>query len=48
LCHYFNSYKVLPGRDNPMHVLKVEGRESGFRVVNAAMEDYRALVSGQG
>jgi inorganic pyrophosphatase len=47
LRHYFETYKMLPGRDASVALGPAYGREHAFRVVLAAMDDYEALRSSQ-
>lgn len=41
LRHYFATYKSIPGEPAKVSIEKVFGAEHAFRVVEAAMEDYR-------
>jgi inorganic pyrophosphatase len=43
--HYFSTYKLAPGVDRQIEVQRVYGREHAARVVEAAMADYRTLLS---
>jgi inorganic pyrophosphatase len=42
LMHYFTTYKLLPGQANPAHVDASYDSAQAHRVINAALEDYRA------
>lgn len=42
LCHYFASYKAVPGARNPVEVLGTYDATHARAVVQAAMEDYEA------
>jgi inorganic pyrophosphatase len=42
LQHYFLTYKLVPGQRATAHIGRVYGRSHAFRVVRAAMADYRA------
>jgi inorganic pyrophosphatase len=42
LQHYFLTYKLVPGQKARARINKVYGRAHAFRVVHAAMADYRA------
>src|SRR5690606_6008295 len=42
LVHYFETYKLAPGGDADITVQRRYGREHAYRVIEAAMEDYRA------
>jgi inorganic pyrophosphatase len=47
LQHYFATYKLVQGApESPIKVQQVYGRDYAARVVDAAIEDYRSLVSG--
>ena len=45
LQHYFSTYKLVPGTQPQIAVQKVYGAEHAARVVEAALEDYKALLS---
>ncbi len=40
LRHYFETYKLVPGRESTTSIDKAYGREHAFRVVEAAIADY--------
>ncbi|MCA9506940.1 MAG: inorganic pyrophosphatase [Myxococcales bacterium] len=40
LCHYFSTYKLIPGRPNTISIEKVYDADHAFKVIEAAMEDY--------
>ncbi len=42
LRHYFSTYKLVPGTPSPAIVQAVYAADHAFRVVEAALEDYRA------
>ena len=44
LQHYFTTYKLVPGARPQIAVQQVYGVEHAARVVEAALEDYKALV----
>jgi inorganic pyrophosphatase len=44
LQHYFTTYKLVPGTKAQIAVQQVYGAEHAARVVNAAVEDYHALL----
>jgi len=44
LQHYFTTYKLVPGTKAQISVQKVYGAEHAARVVEAAVEDYKALL----
>jgi inorganic pyrophosphatase len=46
LQHYFTTYKLVPGTRAQIAVQQVYGVEHAARVVDAAVEDYKALLSG--
>ncbi|MFW6154971.1 MAG: inorganic diphosphatase [Planctomycetota bacterium] len=46
LCHYFATYKVLPGQDNPVELEGTCDREEALAVVRAAMDDYGRRFGG--
>ncbi len=41
--HYFSTYKLVPGAELQIRVQQVYGVEHARRVIEAAIEDYRAL-----
>lgn len=41
--HYFSTYKLVPGAELQIRVQQVYGVEHARRVIDAAIEDYRAL-----
>ena len=46
--HYFSTYKLVKGvSDAQIKVQQVYGNDHAFRVVDAAMNDYRALVASR-
>jgi inorganic pyrophosphatase len=40
LCHYFSTYKLVPGEESQFAIEKVYDCEHAFAVVEAAIEDY--------
>jgi inorganic pyrophosphatase len=40
LRHYFATYKLVPGKDSPISIDLVYGREKAFEVIRAAQADY--------
>jgi inorganic pyrophosphatase len=40
LRHYFETYKLMPGAEQPVRVARVYGADTARRVVQAALEDY--------
>jgi len=44
LQHYFTTYKLVPGTSPQIAVQQVYGAEHAARVVEAALEDYKALL----
>jgi inorganic pyrophosphatase len=44
LQHYFTTYKLVPGARPQIAVQQVYGVEHAARVVEAALEDYKALL----
>ena len=46
LQHYFTTYKLVPGARPQIAVQKVYGMEHAAQVVEAAVEDYKTLLSG--
>lgn len=40
LDHYFNTYKLLPGKESTVTIGDAYGREHAHKVINASMEDY--------
>lgn len=44
LHHYFNMYKLSPGQDNNMSIIKEEGCDSAMRIIEAATADYREMI----
>ena len=46
LQHYFTTYKLVPGAKSQIAVQQVYGVEHAARVVEAAVMDYQALLSG--
>ncbi len=44
--HYFLTYKTLPGESNVCEIAYSYGREDSYGVIEAAVEDYRQLVTG--
>ena len=40
LCHYFSTYKLIPGRQNTVSIEQVYDADHAFRVVQASMADY--------
>lgn len=43
--HYFATYKLVPGMDGPIEVLRLYDADHAARVVEAAIEDYRELTA---
>ena len=43
LKHYFTTYKLEPGQSAPVQVQETYGVEHAYRVVEAALEDYREM-----
>jgi inorganic pyrophosphatase len=41
LTHYFHTYKMLPGQEQLIKILNVDGREKAKKIVEAAMLDYQ-------
>lgn len=41
LAHYFETYKLQPGREADVSIQRRYGREHAYRVIEASMEDYR-------
>ena len=48
LRHYFETYKLVPGRSDPVTIEKVYGRAHGLKVVEAAIADYAEHFGGAG
>lgn len=48
LCHYFGTYKLVPGQESQFSVEKVYGSEYAFRVIEAAMDDYDEAFGHRG
>lgn len=46
LRHYFETYKMAPGQPSPAHVDLIYGVEHAFKVVRAAMQDYKQEFGG--
>jgi inorganic pyrophosphatase len=44
LRHYFGTYKLIPGQEPRLTVQGMYGRDHAAKVVEAAMEDYAALI----
>ena len=44
LRHYFGTYKLVPGRDNPMSIVAEEGCDSALRIIEAASADYEEVI----
>ena len=44
LQHYFSTYKHMPGEKNKMRIIAEEGRDAATRIIEAAMQDYRAYI----
>ena len=42
LCHYFMTYKLTPGTESPVSIGPAYGPDHAARVIQAAIEDYRA------
>jgi len=43
LRHYFGTYKLVPGKESDVFVDRVYKREEAFKVVEAAMADYKDM-----
>lgn len=43
LRHYFGTYKLVPGQDSNVFVDRVYGREEAFKVIEAAVDDYKDM-----
>lgn len=41
LCHYFTTYKLVPGQENTVSIEQVYGREHAEAVITASIEDYQ-------
>lgn len=41
LTHYFHTYKMLPGQEQLIKILNVDGHEKAQKIVEAAMLDYQ-------
>ncbi len=46
LCHYFGTYKMIPGEESQLTVERIYGREHALTVVKASMEDYEEAYGG--
>jgi inorganic pyrophosphatase len=46
LRHYFETYKMVPGKPSPAHIELVYGAEHAFKVIRAAMQDYEHEFGG--
>jgi len=46
LRHYFETYKLVPGEKAQIAVQRAYGVEHAARVVEAAVADYQALLTG--
>ncbi len=46
LQHYFETYKMVPGRPATARIEKVYGRAHAFKVVKAAIDDYAEAFGG--
>jgi inorganic pyrophosphatase len=46
LRHYFETYKLIPGRPAPLSVEAVYGRDHAHEVIQAAMDDYQEEFGG--
>jgi inorganic pyrophosphatase len=46
LKHYFTTYKMTPGEADPVTINSVYGREDAFRIIEAAVLDYREAFGG--
>jgi inorganic pyrophosphatase len=46
LQHYFQTYKLVPGGKPQITVQRVYGVEHAAKVIEASIEDYRALLAG--
>jgi inorganic pyrophosphatase len=45
LVHYFNTYKLTPGQASPVSIDRIYGRESAYKVIEAALADYAEAVA---
>jgi inorganic pyrophosphatase len=41
LKHYFLTYKLFPGKTQPVEITNVYGREEALKVIKASMKDYK-------
>jgi len=48
LRHYFSTYKLVSGQEPPIVIQATYGRDAAMRVIEASMEDYRALRAASG
>ena len=48
LLHYFETYKLVPGRSDPVTIERVYGRAHALKVVEAAIADYAEHFGGAG
>jgi len=46
LRHYFATYKLIPGKDVRVSIENTYGKEHAFKVVDAALNDYREKFGG--
>jgi inorganic pyrophosphatase len=46
LRHYFETYKMVPGKPAPAHIELIYGAEHAFKVIKAAMQDYEQEFGG--
>lgn len=44
--HYFETYKLVPGKENRAKILSIYGREHALKVVEASMADYNDIYGG--
>jgi len=48
LRHYFTTYKLTPGADNPVIIDEAYGRERAYEVVRASLADYEEAYVNKG
>lgn len=46
LRHYFETYKMVPGKPSPAHIELIYGADHAHKVVTAAMQDYEHEFGG--
>ena len=47
LQHYFETYKMVPGKASPAKIAKIYGKTHAFKVIKASIEDYTATFGGR-